>query len=175
MFEGTKERIAKLFKKKEVCRSTYDTAWVAMLPSPFSSEEPCFPDCLFWLLDNQCHDGSWAQPHHHSHSLLNKDVLSSTLAAILALQKWGIGEHHITNGLHFLELNFDSATDNSQITPLGFDIVFPAMLDHAADLSLNLRLDPTTLNVLMNKRDLELKRCVLLLQSTIDFIFFYQT
>nr|A0A5P8DI06.2 RecName: Full=Ent-atiserene synthase KSL1, chloroplastic; Flags: Precursor [Isodon japonicus] len=161
MVEETKERIAKLFKKKEVSRSTYDTAWVGMVPSPFSSEEPCFPDCLFWLLQNQCPDGSWAQPHHHSlsPSLLNKDVLSSTLASILALQKWGLGQRHIAKGLHFLELNFASATDNSQITPLGFDIVFPAMLDYAADLSLNLRLDPTTLNDLMNRRDSELKRC----------------
>lgn len=68
-----------------------------MVPSPNSSQEPCFPDCLNWLLENQCHDGSWARPHHHP--LLKKDVLSSTLACILALKKWGVGEEHINRGV----------------------------------------------------------------------------
>uniref|UniRef100_K4IAL8 Diterpene synthase 3, chloroplastic n=1 Tax=Salvia sclarea TaxID=38869 RepID=TPS3_SALSC len=160
-FEERKGRIAKVFDKKEVGISTYDTAWVAMVPSPLmiSSGEPlpCFPDSLLWLLENQCHDGSWAQPHHHS--LLNKDVLSSTLACILALNKWGLGDQHIAKGLHFLEMNFDSAMDPSQITPIGFDIVFPTMLDHARSLSLIPTLDQTMLKELMNMRDLELKRC----------------
>nr|QEV81856.1 terpene synthase 17 [Prunella vulgaris] len=156
-FEETKGRIAKLFHKEELSVSTYDTAWVAMVPSPTSLEEPCFPDVLNWLLENQCRDGSWARPHHHA--LLKKDVLSSTLACILALKKWGLGEEQINRGLHFVELNFASATEESQITPLGFDILFPAMLGHARGFSLNLRLEPTTLNDLMHKRDLELKRC----------------
>nr|AGN70881.1 ent-kaurene synthase [Plectranthus barbatus] len=156
-FEETKGRIAKLFHKDELSISTYDTAWVAMVPSPTSSEEPCFPACLNWLLENQCLDGSWARPHHHP--MLKKDVLSSTLACILALKKWGVGEEQINRGLHFIELNFASATEKCQITPMGFDIVFPAMLDRARALSLNIRLEPTTLNDLMNKRDLELNRC----------------
>nr|A0A1Z3GC64.1 RecName: Full=Ent-kaurene synthase 5, chloroplastic; Short=IrKSL5; Flags: Precursor [Isodon rubescens]ASC55317.1 kaurene synthase 5 [Isodon rubescens] len=156
-FEETKGRIAKLFHKNELSVSTYDTAWVAMVPSPTSSEEPCFPACLNWLLENQCHDGSWARPHHHH--MLKKDVLSSTLACILALKKWGVGEEQINRGLHFVELNFASATEKGQITPMGFDIIFPAMLDNARGLSLNLQLEPTTLNDLIYKRDLELKRC----------------
>lgn len=68
-----------------------------MVPSPTSSEEPCFPACLNWLLENQCHDGSWARPHHHH--MLKKDVLSSTLACILALKKWGVGEEQINRGV----------------------------------------------------------------------------
>lgn len=155
-FEETKGRIAKLFHKDELSVSTYDTAWVAMVPSPTSSEEPCFPDCLNWLLENQCRDGSWARPHHHP--MLKKDVLSSTLACILALKKWGVGGEQINRGLHFIALNFASATDKCQITPMGFDIVFPAMLDYARSFSLDLRLEPTTFNDLMCKRDLELKR-----------------
>ncbi|KAG6392464.1 hypothetical protein SASPL_146683 [Salvia splendens] len=155
-FEETRGRIAKLFHSNELSVSTYDTAWVAMVPSPASWEEPCFPDCLNWLLENQCPDGSWARPHHHS--LLKKDVLSSTLACVLALKKWGVGEEQINRGLHFMELNFASATDECQITPIGFDIVFPAMLDYARGSSLNLRLEPTAFSNLMHKRDLELKR-----------------
>ncbi|KAK6149559.1 hypothetical protein DH2020_017084 [Rehmannia glutinosa] len=149
-FEETKERLAKLIHKAELSVSTYDTAWVAMVPSPNSSQEPCFPDCLNWLLENQCRDGSWAQPHHHL--LLQKDVLSSTLACILALKKWGVG-------VHFIESNFASTTEKRQIAPMGFDIIFPSMLDYARDLFLELRLEPTTLNDLIHKRDLELKRC----------------
>ncbi|KAI3456651.1 hypothetical protein Pfo_013314 [Paulownia fortunei] len=156
-FEENKERIAKLIHKAELSVSTYDTAWVAMVPSPNSLQEPCFPDCLNWLLENQCHDGSWARPHHHP--LLQKDVLSSTLACVLALKKWGVGEERINRGVHFIELNFASATEKCQIAPMGFDIIFPAMLDYARDLFLNLRLERTTLNDLVHKRDLELKRC----------------
>nr|A0A2K9RFY0.1 RecName: Full=Ent-kaurene synthase TSP4, chloroplastic; AltName: Full=Terpene synthase 4; Short=VacTPS4 [Vitex agnus-castus]AUT77123.1 ent-kaurene synthase [Vitex agnus-castus] len=155
-FEETKERIADLIHKAELSVSTYDTAWVAMVPSPNSSQEPCFPDCLSWLLQNQCCDGSWACPHHHP--LLKKDVLCSTLACVLALKKWGVGEEKINRGVHFIEHNFASAMEKCQISPMGFDIIFPAMLDYARDLLLNLRLEPTMLNDLIYKRGLELKR-----------------
>nr|QIQ56005.1 putative terpene synthase 1 [Eremophila lucida] len=156
-FEETKERIAKLVHRTELSVSTYDTAWVAMVPSPHSSQEPCFPDCVNWLLENQCRDGSWACPHHHS--LLTKDVISSTLACILALRKWGVGDEHINRGLRFIEMNFASATDRDQISPMGFDIIFPGMIESARDLSLNLNLDKTTLNDLVYERNLELQRC----------------
>lgn len=96
-FEERRGRIAELFHNKELSVSTYDTAWVAMVPSPTSITEPCFPGCLNWLLENQCQDGSWARPHHHH--LLKKDILSSTLACILALKKWGVGEEQINRGL----------------------------------------------------------------------------
>ncbi|XP_051125271.1 ent-kaurene synthase TSP4, chloroplastic isoform X1 [Andrographis paniculata] len=156
-FEKTKERIATLLNKAEVSVSTYDTAWVAMVPSPHSSLEPCFPDSLKWLLENQCPDGSWARPHHHH--LLQKDVLSSTLACVLALKKWGTGEEHINRGLHYLESNFASAMEKNQFSPLGFDIIFPTMVEYARDMFLNLNLEPTTLNALIYKRSLQLERC----------------
>ncbi|GFP81673.1 ent-kaur-16-ene synthase chloroplastic [Phtheirospermum japonicum] len=156
-FGETKERIAKLIRKPELSISTYDTAWVAMVPSPNSSQEPYFPNCLNWLLENQCRDGSWARPHHHP--FLQKDVISSTLACVLALKKWGIGEEQIKRGVRFIESNFGSATDKRQIDPMGFDIIFPAMLDYAGDLFLELRLEANVLSDLVRKRDLELKRC----------------
>lgn len=82
----TKERIRKLFNNVELSISSYDTAWVAMVPSPISPMSPCFPDCLIWLMDNQLDDGSWGLRHPH-HSII-KDNLSSTLASILALKRW---------------------------------------------------------------------------------------
>ncbi|CAI0409191.1 unnamed protein product [Linum tenue] len=90
-----KERIKKLFQKLELSASPYDTAWVAMVPSPAAaaSRAPSFPGCLSWILKNQHSDGSWGlQPVHSRDPTLMKDTLSSTLACILALKRWGIGD-----------------------------------------------------------------------------------
>uniref|UniRef100_A0A6N2LUG6 ent-kaurene synthase n=1 Tax=Salix viminalis TaxID=40686 RepID=A0A6N2LUG6_SALVM len=154
-FHGTKERIKKMFDKIELSVSSYDTAWVAMVPSPNCSETPCFPECTKWILDNQLGDGSWSLPHRHP--LLVKDALSSTLACILALKRWGVGEEQINKGLRFIELNSDSVMDNEQHRPIGFDIIFPGMIEYARDLDLNLPLKPTDINSMLHRRDLELR------------------
>ena len=102
-FEGTKERIKKLFNEVELSVSSYDTAWVAMVPSPNSLQNPFFPECVNWLLDNQLRDGSWGLPHRHP--LFIKDAILSTLASVLALKRWNVGEEQINKGmstLHFL-------------------------------------------------------------------------
>ncbi|KAK2977329.1 hypothetical protein RJ640_004072 [Escallonia rubra] len=186
-FHNTKERIRKLFDKGELSASSYDTAWVAMVPSPHYSQTPCFPGCLDWLLENQLHDGSWGRPHHNP--LLLKDTLSSTLASILALKRWMVGEEQINKGvslvlcsidsvpllpfyvffttekyllgagLRFIELNFSSAADNSLRSPIGFDIIFPGMLEYAQDLDLKINVEPTAVNAMTDKRKLELIRC----------------
>lgn len=83
--------------KVELSVSSYDTAWVAMVPSPDSLQAPYFPECLHWLLDNQLCDGSWGL--HHRHPSLIKDALSSTLACVLALKRWGIGEQQMNKGI----------------------------------------------------------------------------
>ncbi|CAK9165639.1 unnamed protein product [Ilex paraguariensis] len=155
--DGSKERIRELFNKVELSVSSYDTAWVAMVPSSHSSQAPRFPQCLDWLMDNQLHDGSWGLPHRHP--LLLKDALSSTLACVLALKRWGVGEEQIKKGLRFIQLNFTSATDEYQHSPIGFDIIFPGMLEYAKDLDLNLSLEPTDLDVVLQKRELELRGC----------------
>lgn len=152
----TKERIRKLFNNVELSVSSYDTAWVAMVPSPNSTKSPCFPDCLNWLMDNQLDDGSWGL-HHHPQS--SKDTLSSTLACILALKRWNVGNYQINKGLHFLESNFASVNDKSQPSPIGFDIIFPGMLVYAKDLNIKLPLNQTDLNMMLHERELELKRC----------------
>lgn len=107
-FEETRERIASLIQKPKFSVWAYDTPWVAMVPAPHSSEEPCFPHCLNWLLENQCRDGSWARPHHHS--CVRKDVVSSTLACILALKRWGVGAEQIDRGTYVYRF----------LKPLGF-------------------------------------------------------
>ncbi|KVH97317.1 Terpene synthase, metal-binding domain-containing protein, partial [Cynara cardunculus var. scolymus] len=54
----TKERIKKLLSNVELSVSSYDTAWVAMVPSPNSPNSPCFPQCLNWVMDNQLKDAT---------------------------------------------------------------------------------------------------------------------
>ncbi|KAI8549109.1 hypothetical protein RHMOL_Rhmol06G0000600 [Rhododendron molle] len=153
--ERTKERIRELFNKVQLSVSSYDTAWVAMVPSPYSSGAPCFPDCIDWLLDNQLSDGSWGLPHH---PLLIKDALSSTLASVLTLKRWGVGEEQVNKGLHFIGSNVSSATDESEHSPIGFDIIFPGMVEQAKEFDLNLPFEPNVFDALLHRKELELRR-----------------
>ncbi|KAK1260387.1 hypothetical protein QJS04_geneDACA023784 [Acorus gramineus] len=137
--------------------SSYDTAWVAMVPSSNSPQSPCFPKCLQWLLENQHLDGSWGLPGHIPS--LMKDSLSSTLASVLALKRWNIGEEHMNKGIQFIKSNVSFATDENQHPPIGFNIIFPGMIGYANDLGLHLPLSSSTIDDMMQKRDQELKRC----------------
>lgn len=94
-----------MFNKVELSISSYDTAFVAMIPSSTSPHTPFFPQCLNWLLDNQLVDGSWGLPDRHP--LLKNDALLSTLACILALKQWGIGEDKMNKGTSLSELLHD--------------------------------------------------------------------
>ncbi|KAI4323264.1 hypothetical protein L6164_022884 [Bauhinia variegata] len=106
-----------MLDKVELSFCSYDTAWVAMIPSPNSPQDPLFPQCLNWLLDNQLSDGSWGLVH--GDSSLRKDSLLSTLACVLALKQWGVAEQHICRGLQYIESNFASVNDNKQHSPIG--------------------------------------------------------
>ncbi|XP_028773298.1 ent-kaur-16-ene synthase, chloroplastic-like [Neltuma alba] len=154
--EGTKEKIKKMFNKVELSISSYDTAWVAMVPSINSPNVPFFPECVNWLLENQLFDGSWGLPGHDP--LLLKDALLSTLASVLALKQWGVGEQQTTRGLQFIESNIASITDEKQLCPIGFDIIFPSLLESAQSLGVYLSLGSTSLEGLIRKRELELRQ-----------------
>nr|AKO82513.1 ent-kaurene synthase [Champereia manillana var. longistaminea] len=145
-----------MFKADELSVSPYDTAWVAMVPSLSSPEAPQFPQCVNWLLDNQLPDGSWGL--FPRHQLLLRDAIASTLACILALKRWDVGEEQVNKGLRFIELNFASANAENQHSPIGFDIIFPGMIEYARDLNLNVPLRSVDVNAMLYKRDLELKR-----------------
>lgn len=145
-----------MFSNVDLSVSSYDTAWVAMIPSPHSMKEPFLPECVNWLLDNQLHDGSWGPLNLHP--LLTKDALLTTLTCILALKRWSVGEEQINKGLHFIESHLASATDEEQPSPVGFDILFPSMIESAKNLDINLPLGGSTLDALLDRRDFELKR-----------------
>lgn len=95
--KGWKDRIRKQLQKVELSPSSYDTAWVAMVPSPGSPQAPHFPQCVEWILQNQQGDGFWGI--NEFGSSVNKDILLSTLACVLALKKWSIGQEHIRRGI----------------------------------------------------------------------------
>ncbi|CAN0856418.1 Ent-kaurene synthase 2, chloroplastic [Linum grandiflorum] len=127
-----------------------------MVPSTTSPKSPHFPGCINWILENQQKDGAWGVPNlkpEHT-TLLLKDNLSSTLACVLALKRWGIGHQHINNALGFIERNSTSLTDSTQQTPIGFDIVFPSMVEAATqDFNLNLPLNASEIDRMLQSRD----------------------
>jgi hypothetical protein len=93
-------RIRKHLLKPEFLPSSYDMAWVAMVPLPGSVQAPCFPQCLEWILQKQHGNGSWGVNACDSSAKTNRDVLLSTLACIIALKKWNVGHEKIRGGMH---------------------------------------------------------------------------
>ncbi|KAJ9168340.1 hypothetical protein P3X46_019880 [Hevea brasiliensis] len=150
-------KIRDMLKKDEVelSVSSYDTAWVAMVPSQNSSKQPLFPQYLNWIMESQQPDGSWA--FDPAHPLLIKDSLSSTLACLLALHKWNVGDKLVHKGLDFITSNIWAATDKHQHSPRGFDIIFPGMIEHARDTGLNLPFNNSLIEGMLLKRNLEIK------------------
>ncbi|ESQ27173.1 hypothetical protein EUTSA_v10018144mg [Eutrema salsugineum] len=155
-FEQRKEKIRKMLDKVELSVSAYDTSWVAMVPSPSSQSAPLFPQCLNWILENQHVDGSWGLDNRN-HQSSKKDMLSSTLASILALKKWGTGERQISKGLQFIELNSASVSDETIQKPAGFDFIFPGMIEYARDLNLAIPLGSEVVDAMIQKRDMDLR------------------
>jgi ent-kaurene synthase len=90
--------VRKQLQGVELSPSSYDTAWVAMVPVQGSRQSPCFPQCVEWILQNQQEDGSWGHSAGPSGEV-NKDILLSTLACVLALNIWNVGQDHIRRGM----------------------------------------------------------------------------
>ncbi|XP_028799725.1 ent-kaur-16-ene synthase, chloroplastic-like [Neltuma alba] len=146
-----------MFQKVELCVSSYDTAWVAMVPSPTCPQSPLFPQSLNWLLENQNIDGSWGLLDDRNELLLAKDSLLSSLACVLALKRWNVGQQQINRGLGYIESKIAAAHDDKQHSPIGFDIIFSHLIEQAQNMDLNLPLRGKGLETLTQKRELELK------------------
>lgn len=144
-------RIKRMFSEIEniqTSASAYDTAWVAMVPSLDNSQQPQFPQCLSWIIDNQLLDGSWGIPH-----LIIKDRLCHTLACVIALRKWNAGNQNVETGLSFLRENIEGIVHEDEYTPIGFQIIFPAMLEEARGLCLELPYDLTPMKLMLSHRE----------------------
>ncbi|XP_049396479.1 S-linalool synthase [Solanum stenotomum] len=113
--------------------STYDIAWLAMIP--FNNQEkeangPMFESCLNWILNNQNEQGFWGESNGENLPTIN--TLPITLACMVALKKWNVGERHIRKGLKFIHANMNTLLkENSQCFPCWFTIVFPSILQLA--------------------------------------------
>ncbi|CAI9103607.1 OLC1v1002124C1 [Oldenlandia corymbosa var. corymbosa] len=162
--EESARRIGEVvFNEVKFSTSAYDTAWVAMVPSrEFPAEKPCFPGCLDWVLENQQKDGSWSglqsAPGQHKQQLLLKDSLLSTLACLLVLRKWRVGEQLLLQGLEYIKSNAFAAFDPHQVSPVGFDVLFPGIIKQAKLLDLNMPLDATLLDLILKNHELKIAR-----------------
>ncbi|URE20485.1 synthase [Musa troglodytarum] len=106
--------------------SAYETAWVAMIPCPHRPPRPMFPKCLNWILRNQREDGFWGECRHAT------DSLTATIACLVALKTWKVGNANIEQGLRFLNENMEKLlTEHHGSFPRWFAIVFPGMLELA--------------------------------------------
>ncbi|CAL5021384.1 unnamed protein product [Urochloa decumbens] len=141
--------------------SPYDTAWVAMVPAEGGSAPwapaPRFPQYLEWIMQNQHDDGSWGIGHLHL-PRLGKDAVSSTLACILALRTWDLGDEHIRKGLRFIRENSSFITNDKCDTPVGFNIIFPAMIRLGNELGLESQLKQCVADDIFRLREMELQR-----------------
>ncbi|KAG0499507.1 hypothetical protein HPP92_004198 [Vanilla planifolia] len=152
LLDGIRERLFNI----ELSASFYDTAWVTMVPSPRFAETPCFPQCLDWILDNQHPDGSWGPPGHNLSAI--KDVLSSTLACVLALKRWNVGEEYVKKGLWFIGTNFSSCMNEKFPSPIGFSIIYPGMINLAIEMGLKLPVPEVDIDAMLSIRESALRR-----------------
>ncbi|KAE8819783.1 ent-kaurene synthase like 2 [Hordeum vulgare] len=153
-----KARIRKQLLEPELLPSSYDTAWVAMVPLPSSPLVPCFPQCVEWILQNQQSNGSWGLVQMDSS--VNKDVHSSTLACVLALKRWNVGREHIRRGLRFIGRNFSIVTNEQIAAPIGFNITFSGMFSLGTEMGLEFPVGQNDLDRILHLREVELKRLV---------------
>ncbi|KAL2972280.1 hypothetical protein AAZX31_15G245800 [Glycine max] len=60
--------------------------------------------------------------------------------------------------LQFIESNITSIYDENQHPPIGFDILFPSLIEYAQNFGINLPIGATSLEVMIQKREIELQR-----------------
>lgn len=125
--------------------SAYDTAWLAMISynnqeeaiNGHSFSGPMFKSCLNWILNNQNEQGFWGESN--GENLPTIYALTATLACMIALKKWNVGETNIKKGLKFIHANTEILLkENSQQFPRWFIIVFPAMVQLSKSVGLEI-------------------------------------
>ncbi|KAK6283746.1 hypothetical protein POUND7_002698 [Theobroma cacao] len=133
-----------------VSSSAYDTAWLAMINPAADSDRPhsspMFKACLDWVLNNQTEEGYWGECDSHGNPTI--ESLPATLACVIALKKWNVGNKNIEKGLDFVHGNAEKLLGvNHDHFPRWFTIVFPGMIELARKAGLELAF-PSQLNEL---------------------------
>ncbi|KAJ7552053.1 hypothetical protein O6H91_06G039800 [Diphasiastrum complanatum] len=135
--------------------SAYDTAWVARVPALDGSGAPQFPLTVQWVLDNQLTDGSWGE----TALFLAYDRVFNTLACVLALKTWNLGEDKIERGLAFIAKHIEVMKDEAGAhMPSGFEICFISMLEEAKLMGLKLPYHAPFIKSITEARDKKLRR-----------------
>ncbi|XP_031272204.1 (-)-kolavenyl diphosphate synthase TPS28, chloroplastic-like [Pistacia vera] len=135
--------------------SAYDTAWVALIEDIEGSGASQFPSALQWIADNQLPDGSWGEDKIFS----AYDRLISTIACVVALKRWNIHQDRCEKGLSFFKENISKLENESDAhMPCGFEIIFPALLDKARSLEIEVPDHSPALQDIYAKRNFKLSR-----------------
>ncbi|KAJ0016946.1 hypothetical protein Pint_10679 [Pistacia integerrima] len=117
--------------------SAYDTAWLAMIQDSNEPFRPMFKDCLNWVLKNQREEGWWGACDGHGNPTI--ESLPATLACIIVLKQWNVGETNIDKGLAFVIANLEELLgENYGGCPRWFAIVFPAIVELASTVGLEI-------------------------------------
>ncbi|KAL5581937.1 hypothetical protein UlMin_014379 [Ulmus minor] len=119
--------------------SAYDTAWLAMIPNPQNPSNPLFKGCLDWVLCNQKNGGFWGEIGHDQF-VPTIQCLTATLACVVALKTWNVGDAAINKGLAFLHASAKKLLlEQNGCFPHWFAIVFPAMIELAQTKGLEVK------------------------------------
>ncbi|XP_024527840.1 copalyl diphosphate synthase 2 [Selaginella moellendorffii] len=139
----------------EISVSAYDTAWVARVPALDGSNKPQFPMCLNWIMNNQLEDGSWGDRD----LFLTYDRICSALACAIALKTWNTGDKIVHKALEFIRKTMPKMElEDSTHMPIGFEIVFPAMIEEAMALELDIDYREPVLQTIYAERKKKLER-----------------
>uniref|UniRef100_A0A3B6U979 Terpene synthase N-terminal domain-containing protein n=3 Tax=Triticum aestivum TaxID=4565 RepID=A0A3B6U979_WHEAT len=145
--------------------SAYDTALVALVKNLDGGDGPQFPSCIDWIVRNQLLDGSWGDPAF----FMVQDRMISTLACVVAVKSWNIDSNNLCDrGVLFIKENMSRLVEEEQDwMPCGFEINFPALLEKAKDLDLDIPYNHPVLEEIFAKRDLKLSKIPLDVLHTI--------
>ncbi|KAL5059577.1 hypothetical protein RYX36_031181 [Vicia faba] len=138
----------------EINISAYDTAWVALVKNVDDENKPQFPSSLQWIVENQLPDGSWGDELFVAH-----DRILNTLACVIALKSWNVHPDMCEKGMKFFMENLNKIQDeNAEYMPIGFEVVFPSLLNIAKRLNIEVPEDSSILKEIFIMRDQKLKK-----------------
>ncbi|PHT39508.1 Copal-8-ol diphosphate hydratase, chloroplastic, partial [Capsicum baccatum] len=144
--------------------SPYDTAWVSFIQDYtnttningiITSKRPLFPSCLQWIVDNQLVDGSWGEEL----VFCIYDRLLNTLACVVALTLWNTCLPNRNKGVMFIKENLRKLeTGEIENMTCGFEFVFPALLEKAQQLDIDIPYDALVLKDIYARREVKFTR-----------------